>query len=74
VDLYPSPEGSLSFVHFSVVSFVPSITFNVRAVMTSRLAAFAICLIVIAWSMGCAKPVNDQPEFRLTEPPTQESG
>jgi hypothetical protein len=48
-----------------------SLTFG--AMMTSHLAALAICLVLVASIMGCNKPVNDQPEFRLTEPPTQEN-
>jgi hypothetical protein len=47
---------------------------DVGILMTSRLAALGVCLVLVAWSaMGCTRTVKDQPEFRLTEPPTQEN-
>jgi hypothetical protein len=47
---------------------------DVGILMTSRLTALGICLVLVAWStMGCNRNVNDQPEFRLTDPPTQEN-
>jgi hypothetical protein len=36
-------------------------------------AALGICLVLVASIMGCNRTVNDQPEFKLTEPPTQEN-
>jgi hypothetical protein len=47
---------------------------DVGRLMTSRLAALGIGLVLVVWSMmGCNRTVNDQPEFTLTEPPTQEN-